>query len=96
MNNIDKASTEFGDLLIKCSNEYPLLENHRRKQLIVKDIYNVEEAFEKGAQWAINEACKWLETALSEKQTFEGYPYIQCDYYVSKEDFIQTFRNTLE
>ena len=64
--------------------------------LRLKDVYDLEEAFEKGAQWAIDEACKWLETALSEKQTFEGYPYVQCDYYVSKEDFIQTFRKILE
>lgn len=93
MNNIDKASTEFGDLLLKCSNEYPLLENHRRKQLIVKDIYDVEAAFEKGAQWAINEACKWLETALIEAS---DNSYIYCDCTNSVKEFIQTFRNTLE
>ena len=96
MNKIEEASTDFGNKYIKSSNEYPLVDNHRRKQLITKDVYDLEEAFEKGVQWAIDEACKWLETALSEKQTFEGYPYVQCDYYVSKEDFIQTFRKILE
>lgn len=61
MNKIEEASTDFGNKYIKSSNEYPLIDNHRRKQLITNDIYALEEAFEKGAKWMLNEVINWLD-----------------------------------
>jgi hypothetical protein len=58
---IEEKSKEYGDSYIKNSNLYPLINDHRRKQLITIDVYQMEESFEDGAVWMLNEVINWLD-----------------------------------
>ncbi len=62
---IDQQAKTYINDFLRDSNEYPLLDNYKRKQLIRRDLFKVEKTFSDGAEWGIKFATEkiinWLE-----------------------------------
>lgn len=80
--------------------EYLGCEEHRRKQLITCDLYDMEQAFEDGweesSKTIIDKACKWLISEFSQEQDRDGHPNVESRSCVSVEELIQDFRKAMD
>ena len=50
---VKEKSKEYIERYLKCSDEYPLVDNHQRKKLITVDLYRMGKAHQDGYRQAI-------------------------------------------
>lgn len=68
--NKEEKSKEYIERYLKCSDEYPLVDNHQRKKLIKVSLYRMGKAYQDGYRQAINDVCDLLKKKLVDNLYF--------------------------
>lgn len=57
---VKEKSKEYIERYLKCSDEYPFVDNHQRAKLIKVDLYRMGKAHQDGYRQAIADVCNFL------------------------------------
>lgn len=90
--NKEQASDAYIKGKLRDHQEYLGCEEHRRKQLITCDLYDMEQAFEDGweksSKTIIDKACKWFDSIDTDK-------YMDSNIF-QMSDLIRDFKKAME
>lgn len=61
---VKEKSKEYIERYLKCSDEYPFVDNHQRKRLIKVTLNRMGRVYQDGYRQAINDVCDLLKKEL--------------------------------
>lgn len=86
--NKEQSSDAYIKGKLRDHQEYLGCEEHRRKQLITCDLYDMEQAFEDGWEESSKQACKWFDSIDTDK-------YMDSNIF-QMSDLIRDFKKAME